>query len=89
VHDERASLRKDFPRFRIWRETIRDRVRYVARSKHPGLNPHTVITDDLAELRAALQPAPDATRIHAGPATGTAKHTAPPLPGTTGRVHGG
>ena len=32
-----------------------DRVRYVARSLHPGLNPHTVVTDDVGELRAALE----------------------------------
>ena len=87
MHDELASLRKDFPRFRIWRETIRDRVHYVARTKYPGLNPHTVVTDDLAELRAALQPSPDATGIHAGPATGTANNAATPLPETAGRVH--
>ena len=84
MHDELASLRKDFPRFRVWRETIGDRVHYVARSQHPGLNPHTVVTDDLAELRAALEPSPDAARIHARPATGTANNAATPLPGTAG-----
>jgi hypothetical protein len=89
VHDELASLRKDFPRFRIWRETIRDRVRYVARTKHPGLNPHTVVTDDLAELRAALEPSTDATRVHAGSATGSANNASAPLPGTAGQVHSG
>ena len=48
------GLREQFPQFRIWRETTMDRVRYVARSQRRGLNPHTVVTDDLAELRAAL-----------------------------------
>jgi hypothetical protein len=61
VHDELTSLRKAFADFRIWRETIGERARYVARSQRAGLNPHTVVTDDLAELRAALEPSPDAT----------------------------
>ena len=84
MSDELATLQREFPRFRIWQETIHDRVRYVARSTHTGLNPHTVVTDDLAELRAALEPAPDAVRLHAGPDNGTAKNTAPPLPGQRG-----
>jgi hypothetical protein len=48
------EIRAQFPKFRIWREAICDRTRYVARSQHAGLNPHTVVTGDLAELRAAL-----------------------------------
>jgi hypothetical protein len=52
-----AILQAQFPCFRIWRERTCDRVRYVARSLHPGLNPHTVVTDDIGELRAALEPA--------------------------------
>jgi hypothetical protein len=55
-HEVLAGLREDFPCFRIWRERTCDRIRYVARSLHPGLNPHTVVTDDLDELRAALEP---------------------------------
>jgi hypothetical protein len=51
-----ASLRARFPCFRIWREHTFDRARYMARSLHPGLNPHTVLTDDFDELRAALEP---------------------------------
>jgi hypothetical protein len=31
-----ADLRAEFPRFRIWQETVGDRVRYVARRLHPG-----------------------------------------------------
>ena len=54
---ELAALRADFPGFRIWPETVADRTRYVARSQRPGLNPHTVVTADLAELRTALGPA--------------------------------
>src|SRR5712664_3835147 len=84
MSEELATLQGEFPRFRIWQETIHDRVRYVARSTHTGLNPHTVVTDDLAELRAALQPAPDAARLHAGPADGTAKNTASPSLGQQG-----
>src|ERR1022692_966284 len=55
-HEVLAGLREEFPCFRIWRERTCDRIRYVARSLHPGLNPHTVVTDDLDELRAALEP---------------------------------
>jgi len=54
---ELASLRAGFPCFRIWREETCDRALYVARSRHLELNPHTVVTDDIGELRAALAPA--------------------------------
>ena len=54
--DELTNLRKDFAGFRIWRETIGERVLYVARSQRAGLHPHTVVTGNLAELRAALDP---------------------------------
>jgi hypothetical protein len=53
---ELAGLRDQFPCFRIWRERTCDRVRYATRSLHPGLNPHTVLTDDIDELRAVLEP---------------------------------
>ena len=49
-----ADLRKQFPGFRIWREMTGERSRYVARSAWPGLNPHTVVTNDLGELRTVL-----------------------------------
>ena len=55
--DDLAGLRADFPAFKIWREQIPGRARYVARSQRPGLNPHTVVTSDLGELREALEPA--------------------------------
>jgi hypothetical protein len=55
VPNELAELQEQFREFHIWREVIRERARYVARSHHLGLHPHTVITDDPAELRAALQ----------------------------------
>jgi len=51
---ELLALQADYPSFRIWREDAFDRARYVSRSLRPGQNPHTVITDDPAELRAAL-----------------------------------
>jgi hypothetical protein len=56
VPDPLPALQQEFPAFRIWRETMRDRVRYIARSPHLGLNPHTVVTADPSELRAALLP---------------------------------
>lgn len=52
-----AAVEEQFPCFRIWREVTCDRARYVSRSLHLRLNPHTVVTDDLAELRSALEPA--------------------------------
>lgn len=52
---ELASMRQQFPQFRIWQEdTGRREPRFVARRRHPGINPHTVITADPAELRIAL-----------------------------------
>jgi SAM-dependent methyltransferase len=61
--DDLAVLRADFPAYKIWREHIPGRVRYVARSLRPGLNPHTVVTSDLGELREALEPAQAAGMI--------------------------
>jgi len=55
--DDLAGLRADFPCFRIWREQTCDRALYVARSLHLELNPFTVVTDEIGELSAALQPA--------------------------------
>lgn len=49
-----VQLRKDFPLYSIWREITGDRVRYVAQRLHPGVRPHTVISADPGELRAAL-----------------------------------
>jgi O-methyltransferase involved in polyketide biosynthesis len=54
VNDELAVLRREFPGFRIWMEVIGDRTRYIARSVHLRNSPHTVVTDDLGELRGAL-----------------------------------
>jgi hypothetical protein len=52
-----AAVEEQFPCFRIWREVTCERARYVSLSLHLRLNPHTVMTDDLAELRTALEPA--------------------------------
>jgi O-methyltransferase involved in polyketide biosynthesis len=65
--DPLAALRQEFPAFRIWREEICGRVRYSAYRTQPGLHPHTVITDDLAELRAALEPSQYAALIPFSP----------------------
>ena len=51
---ELAGLQHDFPAYRIWREALGDHVRLVAVSRRPGASPHTVVTADVAELRAAL-----------------------------------
>jgi hypothetical protein len=69
MHDELTGLQEEFPSFRIWTETIGKRARYVARSQRPGLNPHTVVTDDAAELRAALEPSRAAGLVPFNPMT--------------------
>lgn len=51
---ELAALQREFPGFRIWREAAGERTRLVAVRRHRGLSPHTVVTGDLAELRAVL-----------------------------------
>ena len=53
--DEVILLRAQFPGHRIGTETIVDQIRYVARSQRDGAHPHTAITPDLDELRAALE----------------------------------
>jgi hypothetical protein len=52
--DKLALVAAGFPTFRLWRETILDRTRYVAQGTSLDSHPHTVITDDLAELAASL-----------------------------------
>lgn len=57
VHARRfglAGLRLDFPGYRIWCEATGDHARLVAVSQLLGVSPHTVVTDDAAELRDAL-----------------------------------
>jgi hypothetical protein len=52
-----AALRRDFPGYQIWLERVCDQYRFVARRERPGTGPHTVVTGDPAELRAALDTA--------------------------------
>jgi hypothetical protein len=65
-----AALRREFPRYRIWLDPIPGRHRFVARRQHPGPGPHTAITSDPDELRAALtapgQHEPQPTQAHPG-----------------------
>jgi hypothetical protein len=49
-----AGLHAEFPGYRIWQEITGDRARLVAVRRHHGTSPHTVVTADPAELRAAL-----------------------------------
>jgi len=49
-----AVLRREFPGYRIWLDPVPGRQRFVARRRRPGPGPHTVVTSDPAELRAAL-----------------------------------
>jgi hypothetical protein len=57
--DELASLQADFPQFRIWREITWGSARYVARSLQLDTRPHTVVTADPGEMRAALSSGPE------------------------------
>jgi hypothetical protein len=52
------GLQADFPHYRIWQELTGGRTRYIARSRTLGACPHTLVTTDPSELRAALTPAP-------------------------------
>jgi hypothetical protein len=54
LRDPLPALQAEFPGHRIWRESLYGRIRYVARSLHLDLNPHTVITADPEEMRTAL-----------------------------------
>ena len=63
---ELAALQADFPQFQIWPEVTLDRLRYISVSTDLDLNPHTVVTGDLAELRAILQSAQSRMPAHKG-----------------------
>jgi hypothetical protein len=57
LDDPLPALTADFPQFKIWREeTVGGRCHYIARGLRPDIHPHTVVTNDPAELRAALAP---------------------------------
>jgi hypothetical protein len=49
-----ARLHAEFPGYRIWHEITGTRARLVAVRRYHGTSPHTVVTADPAELRAAL-----------------------------------
>jgi hypothetical protein len=51
---ELDSLQREFPGFRIWREAAGKHARLVAVRRNLGTKPHTVVTADAEELRAAL-----------------------------------
>jgi hypothetical protein len=51
---ELADLQQDFPGYRIWQEPMGACIRLVAVRRNPGTSPHTLVTTDVAELRAAL-----------------------------------
>jgi hypothetical protein len=55
--DPLDALRAEFPGFRIWQETTCDRTIYNAISLRWEINPHTVVTDNLDELRGTLREA--------------------------------
>jgi hypothetical protein len=73
------QLRADFPDFDIAREITWGRIRYVSRRRRPGVQPHTVVTADLEELRAALS-SPGSPRYGGGSVPGSPGG----LPGSSG-----
>ena len=54
VTDVLFGLQQEFPGFRIWQECHGDRKRYVACRVLTSTRPHSVVTADPDELRAAL-----------------------------------
>jgi hypothetical protein len=52
--DELALIAAGFPAYCLWRSIAAGHSRYVAQGTSMDAHPHTVITDNLAELAAAL-----------------------------------
>ncbi len=53
--DALSDIQWEFPQYRIWQEvTAARQPRFTARAKSLAIRPHTVVTADLAELRAEL-----------------------------------
>jgi hypothetical protein len=52
--DELALIAAGFPAYRLWRSIAAGHSRYVAQSTDLDAHPHTVVTDNLTELAAAL-----------------------------------
>ena len=88
-HAELAQLRERFRSHHIFCDAGTGRgIRYVAHGAVSGVRPHTIITDDLAELREELeQAAPgelgaqDSAAVHRPPIASTS-----PKPSGAGRV---
>ncbi|HUY50207.1 MAG TPA: hypothetical protein VMV92_31630 [Streptosporangiaceae bacterium] len=49
-----TQLREEFPQFHNWVEITGEHSRFDARRLRHGATPHTLVTDDAAELRAVL-----------------------------------
>ena len=60
--DELALLAAGFPEYQFWSERGRDHLRYVAQGIRLDIRPHTIVTTDLAEMRAALTAGPASSR---------------------------
>jgi hypothetical protein len=71
-----ATLQEEFPAYHIWQEPTLIGPRYIACSRHLNQSPHTLITRDLAELRAELS----ATKPQPAPAPPGAAATRPGIP---------
>jgi hypothetical protein len=54
---EWTAIQDEFPDFHVSHEMGRGYMRYISRSRRLGVNPHTVITDDLDELCEVLRKA--------------------------------
>jgi len=52
--DELALISAGFPAYRFWRSIAAGHSRYVAQTTDIDAHPHTVVTDNLTELAAAL-----------------------------------
>jgi hypothetical protein len=48
------ALAQEFPGFAVSLEPAEDKIRYIAKNRHPDVHPRMVVTSDVAELRAAL-----------------------------------
>jgi hypothetical protein len=66
-----SALRAEFSQFRIWGETVGGHVRYIARRLDSGTGLHTVVTPDLAELRAELSAYPSQSANPTDPSSPT------------------
>jgi hypothetical protein len=59
VSDAFGEVQREFPHYRIWQEVSGARdPRYAAKARNLAVNPHTVVTADLAEMRATLAASP-------------------------------